>query len=266
MAHLSAHLSAGAPLRFGCFELDPISGELRRRGLKVRLTPQARALLCMLLEEPVRTRNREEIQQCLWPSNTFVNFERSVNKVVHSLREALGETARRPHFIETVPTGGYRFASEFIEPVAAANHEHPQEGIQRLAVLPIISGARPGVIVLARRIGSCLIEKFASVPGLRVIAETTMKGHKLEGLGPEEAGRILGAQAVLSGEFARHGKEFHLAVELIDSADGALLCRARAARSSQLIVDCEQELAQEVLNQIYPQLKKLQLSRDQEVA
>ena len=58
------------PLHFGLFELNPISGELRRQGLRVKLTPQAMALLCLLLEPPVRMRTRKEIQQRLWPANT----------------------------------------------------------------------------------------------------------------------------------------------------------------------------------------------------
>ncbi|HEV2322907.1 MAG TPA: winged helix-turn-helix domain-containing protein [Terracidiphilus sp.] len=96
-----------SPVRFGLFEFDPESGDLRRRGLSVRLTPQARMLLRVLLEAPIRTHNREEIQRRLWGGDTFVDFEHGVNKVVHSLREALGESARNPRFIETVAAEGY---------------------------------------------------------------------------------------------------------------------------------------------------------------
>jgi cholera toxin transcriptional activator len=102
------------PLRFGLYELNPMSGELRRRGLRVRLTPQAMTLLCLLVEPPIRMRTREEIQRRLWPGNTFVDFERSLNKAVHSLREGLGDSATNPRFIETVAQG-YRFLPAFME-------------------------------------------------------------------------------------------------------------------------------------------------------
>jgi cholera toxin transcriptional activator len=102
------------PLRFGLYELNPMSGELRRRGLRVRLTPQAMTLLCLLVEPPIRMRTREEIQRRLWPGNTFVDFERSLNKAVYSLREGLGDSATNPRFIETVAQG-YRFLPAFME-------------------------------------------------------------------------------------------------------------------------------------------------------
>src|SRR5258707_13331902 len=90
------------PLRFGLYELNPLSGELRTRGLRVRLTPQAMTLLGLLVEPPIRMRTREEIQRRLWPGNTFVDFERSLNKAVHSLRVWLGDAATNPRVIESV--------------------------------------------------------------------------------------------------------------------------------------------------------------------
>lgn len=239
------------PLRFGFFELDPLTGDLRRRGLAVRLTPQARALLCMLAETPIRMRTREEIQQRLWSSNTFVDFERSVNKVVHSLREALGETASSPRFIETVASG-YRFLPEFLEQSPAANDAVAPDRIDRLAVLPIAT--EPQLVPLGKGITMCLIEKLALMPGLRVMAESTVKSHDLAGLGPQQAGQTLGVRAVLSGELTQQGDELQLRMELIDSVDGALLCGVHVTRAAQPALHREEELAQGVVDRIHPRL------------
>src|SRR5260370_12677079 len=96
------------PIQFGPFELDPIRRELRKGGLRVKMTPHQLSLLCLLLELPLRVQTREEIQRRLWPGNTFVDFEHGINKVVHSLRTTLGDSATNARYIETVNTAGYR--------------------------------------------------------------------------------------------------------------------------------------------------------------
>lgn len=248
------------PVKFGFFELDPFSGELRRRGLRVRLTPQASVLLCMLLEPPLRTRTRDEIQRRLWPANTYVDFERSMNKVVHSLREALGETARNPRFIETVPSGGYRFFSEFLEHPAGVGYFSSPDRVERIAVLPIVPGSsRPELAALAQSVASTLIEKLAIIPGLRVMAESTVRSHNVDGLDPGETGRTLGVRAVLSGEFFHQGRNLFLRMELIDSDDGALLCAAHAAHSARPANGAAEHLAQQIIDCLRPLLSAWQL-------
>src|SRR5438105_2782495 len=97
------------PLRFGVFELDAHTGELRKQGLKVRLSSQAAKLLLFLLEAPGEIRTKEELQQSLWPASKFRELDNSLAKIVHVLRETLGDLASNPRFIETVPGRGYRF-------------------------------------------------------------------------------------------------------------------------------------------------------------
>jgi TolB-like protein len=220
----------------------------------------------MLLEQPVRVRTREEIQQRLWASNTFVDFERGMNKVVHSLRETLGETARSPRFIETMSSGGYRFLPELIEIAAQTDYSHSRRAIERLAVLPIATGPQPDLIYLGGRIASCLIDKLASIPGIRVMAESTVKANKLDGLSPQQAARTLGVQAILCGELLQEGAGLQLRMELIDCADGSLLCGAHLARSSQSAAHFEEELAQEVLNRIRRRFNHWHPSRERAVA
>jgi Tol biopolymer transport system component/DNA-binding winged helix-turn-helix (wHTH) protein len=96
-------------VRFGLFEADLKTGELRRNGSKVRLQGQPFQVLTVLLEQPGKVVTREELRSRLWPSDTFVDFDHSLNTAVRRLRDALGDSAENPRFVETVARRGYRF-------------------------------------------------------------------------------------------------------------------------------------------------------------
>jgi len=96
-------------LRFSVFEVDLRTGELRKQGLKVKLQGQPFQVLVMLLERSGELVTREEIRERLWPGDTFIDFEKSINTSIKRLREALGDDAAAPRFIETLPRQGYRF-------------------------------------------------------------------------------------------------------------------------------------------------------------
>src|ERR1700730_8401195 len=96
-------------LRFGVFELDPRAGELRKKGMKIRLQGQPVEILVMLLQHPGDIVTREELQKKLWPADTFVDFEQGLNNAMKRLRAAWDDDAESPHFIETLPRHGYRF-------------------------------------------------------------------------------------------------------------------------------------------------------------
>jgi cholera toxin transcriptional activator len=104
--------------RFGVFEVDLNAGELRKSGLKLRLQGQPFQVLALLLERAGEVVTREELQQKLWPSDTFVDFDHSLNTAMNKVREALGDSAANPRYIETLARRGYRF----IAPV-----QHPAE-------------------------------------------------------------------------------------------------------------------------------------------
>jgi eukaryotic-like serine/threonine-protein kinase len=106
--------------RFGPFELDLTTGELRKNGLRVRLQDQPLRILQALLEAPGEMVTREQLRDRLWPSDTFVDFERSLNAAVAKLRQALGDSAEQPVYIETVARKGYRFAAPVATAVDAA--------------------------------------------------------------------------------------------------------------------------------------------------
>ena len=96
-------------VRFGVFEADLAGGELRRRGMKVRLQDRPFQILALLLGRPGEVVTREELRKTLWPADTFVDFDNAINTSVNKLREALGDSAENPRFIDTVGRRGYRW-------------------------------------------------------------------------------------------------------------------------------------------------------------
>src|SRR5271157_5949720 len=125
-------VSAPPPARiaFSGFELDPTSGELHRNGQKVALPPRAFEVLRALAERPGEVVTREELRAKLWASDTFVEFDDSLNHAVNKLRQVLGDSAENPQFIETLPRYGYRFIAP-VEPhtQAQAGVAAPDQGV-----------------------------------------------------------------------------------------------------------------------------------------
>jgi DNA-binding winged helix-turn-helix (wHTH) protein len=96
-------------IQFGNFEADLRAGELRRDGARIKLQEQPFRVLTLLLEHPGEVVSREELQKQLWPADTFVDFDHSLNAAIRRLRDALGDSAENPKFVETVARRGYRF-------------------------------------------------------------------------------------------------------------------------------------------------------------
>jgi TolB-like protein/DNA-binding winged helix-turn-helix (wHTH) protein len=110
-------------IRFGLFELDLKSGQLSKNGSRLRIAQQPVQLLVLLLERPGEVVTREQLRQRLWSPDTFVDFDHGLNKSVQKLRDALGDSAESPRFIETIPRVGYRF----IAPVVGPGRQEPDE-------------------------------------------------------------------------------------------------------------------------------------------
>ena len=108
--------TAGRIYRFGVFEVNPAAGELRKSGVRIRLQEQPFQVLLSLLERAGGVVTREELRQKLWPADTFVDFDHSLNTAVNKLREALGDSAANPRYIETLSRRGYRFLA-VVEPL-----------------------------------------------------------------------------------------------------------------------------------------------------
>lgn len=124
---------SSAKLVFGPFELDPAAGELRRNGVRVRLSGQPFRILLLLLAHPAELVTREQLREEIWTAATFVDFEHGLNAAVNKLRRALGDAAGNPRYIETQPGRGYRFIgrveSQRSAPIASVAkspiHENP---------------------------------------------------------------------------------------------------------------------------------------------
>jgi DNA-binding winged helix-turn-helix (wHTH) protein/Tol biopolymer transport system component len=113
-------LNGNPTIRFSVFELDLKAGELRRDGSKIRLQEQPFQILVSLLQRPGEVVTREELRSKLWPADIFVDFDHSLNAAVRRLRDALGDSADTPHFVETVARRGYRFIAPVTDPARAA--------------------------------------------------------------------------------------------------------------------------------------------------
>ena len=127
-------------IRFGVFEVDLAAGELRKNGNRIRLQEQPFQILVCLLDRAGEVITREDLRQKLWPADTFVDFDHSLNTAINKLREALGDSASSPRYVETLARRGYRF----LAPVEGTNLK-PQDSPPALtpAVTPVPAGANP---------------------------------------------------------------------------------------------------------------------------
>ncbi|HWK09122.1 MAG TPA: transcriptional regulator [Vicinamibacterales bacterium] len=123
MVHSSSH----QVFRFGEFELDPDAAELRRGGRQVRLQPQPMKLLTLVVRRAGTVVSREEIRTELWPEGTFVDFDQAVNFAIKQVRDALGDSAERPVYLQTLPRRGYRFIAPVETPSDVDENLHTRQ-------------------------------------------------------------------------------------------------------------------------------------------
>ena len=110
-AVMAAEATSRRAVRFGVFEADLESGELRKQGRRLSLQEQPFRVLTLLLNRPGQVVTRDEIRAALWAADTFVDFDHGLNKAMNRLRDSLGDSADSPRFIETIPKRGYRFVA-----------------------------------------------------------------------------------------------------------------------------------------------------------
>ena len=118
------------PVRFGTFQLDLRTGELRKAGVRINLPEQPFQVLKALLDRPGDLVTREELRQRLWPAETFVDFEHGLNAAVRRLRDALGDSADVPRFVETLPRRGYRFIAPVTGPSVEDQPAPPRPDVE----------------------------------------------------------------------------------------------------------------------------------------
>jgi len=192
-------------LRFGAFEADLQSGELTILGRRRRLQEQPFRLLAILLRRPGVLVTREELCEALWPQTT-VDFDHGLNKALSKIRKALGDSAEKPRFIETVARRGYRFLADVT-----------QAAIRSLVVLPFVdmSGdAAPDYF--ADGMTEELITNLAQVSALHVISRSSAMTYKGARKPLPEIGRELGVGAVVEGSVRRLADAVRITVQLIE--------------------------------------------------
>jgi TolB-like protein/Tfp pilus assembly protein PilF len=209
-------------LRFGPFELDVRSRELRKGKTCVRLQEQPFEILRMMLERPGHLVTREELCSRLWPNGTFVDFEHSLNAAVKRLRAALGDEADNPRFVETLPRRGYRFiaARDAADaPIAAISTALAHR--VRLAVLPFtIVGDEPGQEYFADGLTEEMIAQLGQLCRGRigVIARSSSMMFKRSTQRAREIGEMLRADYLLEGSVRQEGDRVRITARLVETS------------------------------------------------
>lgn len=145
-------------MRFSAYEVHLRAGELFRQGRKIKLQVQPFHVLAMLLERPGEVVAREELQKRLWPADTFVDFDHSLNTAIKKLRQALSDDGKKPRFIETLPKGGYRFIGTVEQPAKLP------AGASRPTEQPARNAAGSCWVGRVAKISTCDKSAFALVP------------------------------------------------------------------------------------------------------
>ena len=209
--------------RFGVFELDPSTGELRKSGLRIRLRQQCAQVLELLLERPGEVVTREECRVRLWPGNTFVEFEGSLNKVMVRLRESLGDSAESPRLIETLPRKGYRFIGSLRDPaprISADVHQDlpgPSGAEASFAVLPFLFlNAAEARESFSLGFADALITTLGNLEDMIVLPTAAIL--KYAGAGdPLQISRELGVRYVLLGSIQKIGSDWRVSAQVFDA-------------------------------------------------
>ncbi len=240
-------------VRFGVFEFDPQSGELRKHGLKIKIERQAAKALSLLLEHPGQTCMREELQHRLWPDNVFVDFERGLYKAIHTVRKALGDSAASPRYLETVGGEGYRFIPVPQELSGLAVRPRNACKIDSLAVLPFVNqSAGPEMEFLNKMIIERIIDAISRIAGLSVLAYGTVQRYEYKEFDPRAVGQNLAVRAVAAGEMTRHNDEVFVHVELIDVRSGTQLWGAQFRGGFVDLLTSPEKLADSICGQLRP--------------
>jgi len=228
-------------VRFGGFELDP-AGELRSGGKKIKLQDQPLQILQFLIEHHGQIVTREELRARIWPSDTFVDCDHGINNEIKRLREALGDTAETPLFIETLPRRGYRFI---------AKRETSKEN-RSLVVLPLENLSRdPEQDYFADGLTEALITNLAKIGALRVVSRTTAMTYKgVRSKSAPEIARELGADRIVEGTVLRSGDRVRISVQLIDAATDTHMWAENYERDLQDVLTLQGEVARAIADEI----------------
>jgi TolB-like protein len=242
-----------APIRFGAFELDPESGELRKRGMKVKLQEQPFHILQILLEHRGEVVTREELQQHIWPSDTFVDFDHGLYNAIKKLREALGDSADVPRYIETLSRRGYRFIAPLNGTASQSSSSASTAAAPRdsIAVLPFLTlSADPENEFFADGITEEIINALAQIEGLHVLARSSAFSFKGKHIDLRIIGEQLNVRTILEGSVRKAGNRLRITAQLVNAADGYHLWSERYDREMKDVFDVQDEIARAIVERL----------------
>src|SRR5215472_14982448 len=235
-------------LKFGVFEIDLEAGELRKSGMRQKLAAQPFGVLRVLLERPQQLVTREELQRRIWPKGTFVDYELALKKAVSRIREALGDSAENPRFIETLSRRGYRFIAPLNDTVAE-RRTAPALGAMRdsIVVLPFINiSADTENEFFADGITEEIINALAQINELHVVARSSAFSFKGKHIDPRVVGEQLNVRTVLEGSLRRAGNQLRITAQLVSAEDGYHLWSERYDREIKDVFAIQDEIARSI--------------------
>lgn len=273
--------------RFADFELDLHSGELTRGGITIRLPDQPFRILVVLLERPGEVVTRDELRATLWTADTFVDFDTGLNSAIRKLRDALGDSAERPRFIETLPRRGYRLIASMSQPAgedvgsdapirrkrmlfvgaAAAlvliggaigwfQFGRPSKPkIESLAILPLTNlTADRAQDYFADGITDALTAELSQLRDVRVISRTSTMQYRSRSKSLPEIAKDLDVDGIIEGTVIRSGERVRINAQLIHASDERRLWTGNYDREAGDILVLQRELAQAVASAVRAQL------------
>ena len=228
-------MSDGVILRFGAFELRTAPGELRLKGDPVKLPPQPLKVLELLARRSGEVLTRNEIREHVWCGDTFVDFEQGLNFCIRQIREALGDQADAPRFVETLPRRGYRF----LMPVMEVSARQPVK-VTRLIVLPFrMLKADPETDFLAFSLPDALTLSLSGLTSL--VVRSSMAAARFGGAAAADP-KTIAAEAdvdvIVSGALLRAGDQVRVTSQLTDASTGTLLWSDSARPPSAICFSC----------------------------
>jgi len=278
--------NSGVVFRFSAFELDVDEKELRKHGIRIKLQGQPFLVLHRLLENPNHLVSREELRRELWPEDTFVDFEHSLNEAVNKVRTALGDSASKPRFVETVPRHGYRFIASVERagdaPTPAPAPPRPaRKGLAAAAALVLAAGAGFFVLRFTNRemdirslavlplenlsgdpsqeyfsdgMTDELTSKLATIDELRVISRTSARRYKTTDKSLREIGRELGVDALVEGSVRLADGKVRITVQLVEAATDESLWTETYDGAAVDILEIQDRVARSIARELQAEL------------
>lgn len=234
----------GTILRFDTFELDTGSGELRRRGDRIKLPPQPFRVLELLVRRGGEIVTRAEIRERIWRHETFVDFEQGLNFCIRQIREAVGDTADAPHFIETLPRRGYRFL-----PAVETTAPEKPKAVTRLIVLPFRM-LRPDTETdfLAFSLPDALTTSLSTLKSL--VVRSSLTASRFAG-GTQDIKTIAleaDVDLIVTGALLSAKDEIRVTAQLTDAVSGTLVWSHSTQTSIGNVFHLQDELTERVVN------------------